>query len=184
MAFRTEVLRAIGAFDPALGAGNIARGGDDLASFFAVLNRGHALVYEPAAIVYHGHHREYAALRKQVYGYGIGLTAYLTKSVLDHPGLLLDFMRRIPQGLGYMLSPRSPKNRSKGASYPRELTALELKGMLYGPVAYLRGRRQAREARQLLGAAIAGPAGRAVAAEGAWNMPAPLAAAGKGAAES
>jgi O-antigen biosynthesis protein len=34
MAFRTAALRAIGGFDPALGAGTRAQGGDDLAAFF------------------------------------------------------------------------------------------------------------------------------------------------------
>src|SRR6185312_6444167 len=55
MAFDTSVLRAMGGFDPALGAGTRARGGDDLAAFFEVLQRGHRLVYEPAALVRHRH---------------------------------------------------------------------------------------------------------------------------------
>ena len=145
MAFLTSVLQQMGGFDPAIGTGTAAQGGDDLAAFFEVIFRGHTLVYEPAAVVHHTHHREYAALRRQVYGYGVGLAAYLTKSVIDHPELLLDVARRVPQGVAYALSPRSRKNVKKRADYPPELTRIERKGMLYGPVAYVRSRWQARQ---------------------------------------
>ena len=58
MAFATDVLRDLGGFDPALGTGTAASGGDDLAAFFEVLAAGHALVYEPSAVVFHAHRRE------------------------------------------------------------------------------------------------------------------------------
>jgi GT2 family glycosyltransferase len=157
MAFRTSVLRAMGGFDPVLGAGNVARGGDDLAAFFKVITAGYTLVYEPAAIVHHRHHREYDDLRQQMYGYGVGLTAYLTKSLVDKPGLLLDVAARIPHGLVYALSPRSPKNMRKLVDYPRELTTIERKGMLYGPCAYLRGRWQTQKMTKQRGS-LEGPA--------------------------
>jgi GT2 family glycosyltransferase len=157
MAFRTSVLRALGGFDPVLGAGNVARGGDDLAAFFQVITAGYTLVYEPAAIVHHRHHRAYDDLRQQMYGYGVGLTAYLTKALVDKPGLLLDVAVRIPHGLVYALSSRSPKNMRKLVDYPRELTTIERKGMLYGPCAYLRGRWQTRKMTKQLGS-LAGPA--------------------------
>ena len=41
MAFDVEVLRRLGGFDPAMGAGTFARGGDDLAGFFRVVVSGH-----------------------------------------------------------------------------------------------------------------------------------------------
>ncbi len=145
MAFKTSVLRDIGSFDPALGAGSAALGGDDLAAFFSIIAGGYRLVYEPAAIVYHWHRRDYAGLHKQAYSYGVGLTAYLTKCLIDNPGRLLDFAARIPYGFVYALSPRSPKNSKKLADYPRELTDVERKGMLYGPFAYLHSRWQARK---------------------------------------
>ncbi|MGH2409552.1 MAG: glycosyltransferase [Chloroflexota bacterium] len=148
MAFRTSALRAMGGFDPGLGAGSPGVGGDDLAAFFQVIMAGHALVYEPAAIVYHLHRREYTGLRKQVHGYGVGLTAYLTKCLFDRPALLLDMTARVPQGLFHALSTRSPKNARKPHDYPRELMMLEMKGMLYGPLAYVRGRYQTRQVRK------------------------------------
>ncbi len=140
MAFRAAFLRSIGGFDLALGPPSPARGGEDLAAFFQVVTRGHKLVYEPAALLYHPHRRDYMALRKQIYQYGIGLAAYLTKSVLDAPYLLLDLILKLPYCLFFILSSRSPKNSKKGENYPKELTALELKGMLYGPFAYMRSR--------------------------------------------
>jgi glycosyltransferase involved in cell wall biosynthesis len=142
MAFRTSILRSLGGFDPAIGAGSIAFGGEDLAAFFQVVRSGYKLVYEPAAIVRHLHHRDYARLRRQVYGYGVGLTAYLTKCVFANPRLLVELAARVPCGLFFILSMRSSKNRKKLHDYPRELTYLERQGMLYGPLAYLRGRRQ------------------------------------------
>ena len=77
MAFRTDWLRTNGGFDPATGAGTPARGGDDLDAFLRVVLDGRTLVYEPAAIVRHYHRRDYASLRRQAYGYGVGLGAYL-----------------------------------------------------------------------------------------------------------
>lgn len=138
MAFRRSSLARIGDFDPAMGTGTPAMGGDDLAAFFRVITGGEALVYEPAAIVRHGHYREYAALQRQIYGYGVGLTAFLTKAMLDQPALLFDLALKAPRGLVYALSPRSGKNKKKGTDYPAELTTLERKGMVYGPLAALR----------------------------------------------
>jgi GT2 family glycosyltransferase len=141
MAFRTQVLREMGGFDPALGAGTPARGGDDLAAFLEVLLRGHTLVYEPAAEAKHHHARDYGALRRTVYGYGVGLAAYLTKSIVDRPHLLGLALRRLPRAAAHLISPRSAKNARRPDDYPRELARLELRGMLVGPFAYLRSRR-------------------------------------------
>lgn len=146
MAFRTPALRAIGGFDPLLGAGSTARGGDDLAAFFDVVTAGYTLVYEPAALVYHEHRREYGGLRAQMYGYGVGLTAFLTRSLVERPGRLPDVAGRIPHGLAYAFGARSPKNARRPADYPRELTSIERRGMLHGPFAYMRGRLQSHRA--------------------------------------
>ena len=54
------------------GPGTEAKGGDDLAAFFDVIAAGHAIAYEPGAIVYHEHHRTFEALRRQTFGYGAG----------------------------------------------------------------------------------------------------------------
>lgn len=144
MAFRTAVLRSIGGFDELLGAGTRSRGGDDLAAFFAVVTAGHRLVYEPAALVHHRHHPEYDALRRGVFGYGVGLTAYLTKTLFDRPGTGLTMLRRFPAGVRYALDPGSAKNKRRAADFPSELRWLERAGMVAGPALYARSRLGAR----------------------------------------
>jgi glycosyltransferase involved in cell wall biosynthesis len=140
MAFRTDFLKSIGGFDPATGSGTPTKGGDDLAAFFEVISRGYRLVYEPAAIVHHQHRRDYESLRNQAFGYGCGLTAFLTKTILDNPARFFDLAARFPSGLSYIFDPASRKNRSKSTHFPKELTRVEYKGMLYGPFAYLRSK--------------------------------------------
>lgn len=156
MAFRTTVLRNLGGFDPATGAGTPAVGGDDLAAFFDVVASGHTLTYVPSAIVWHRHRRDYESLRRQSYNYGVGLAAYLTKTVLDRPARLLEVGRRLPRGFVHLLAPGSPKNVHKQADYPKELTRLERIGMLHGPLAYVRSRRQSRRPHHASGAPISG----------------------------
>ena len=145
MAFKTSALRSIGGFDPVTGTGTPALGGDDLTSFFDIVHAGYQLVYQPTAIVYHNHRRDYPGLKRQTYGYGAGLTAYLTRILVRHPEVIPGFITRIPAGIAYALSPHSLKNRSKRAGYPSELNGLERKGMIYGPLAYLRSRWNARK---------------------------------------
>jgi GT2 family glycosyltransferase len=147
MSFRAAFLRSIGGFDSALGAGSPALGAEDLAAFFQVITQGYKLVYTPTALLYHPSYRDYVDLRKQIYGNAVGLTAYLTKSVLDSPGLVLDLITRVPYGLFFTLSTHSPKNSKRSRHYPKELIGVELKGMLYGPFAYIRGRRAPRDSR-------------------------------------
>ncbi len=140
MAFRTDVLRGMRGFEPALGAGTEAKGGDDLAAFFDVIAAGHAIAYEPAAIVYHEHHRTFDALRRQTFGYGVGLSAYLTKTVLDDPDRLWDMLGRAPKALHHALSPKSAKNDRLPLDTPRTLVRRERLGMLVGPALYLLSR--------------------------------------------
>src|SRR5436305_1243482 len=83
MAFTAAFLRSVNGFDPALGPGSLACGGEDLTLFFQAVTQGYKLVYEPASVAYHPHYRKYAELRKQIYSYGVGLTAYLMKNLLD-----------------------------------------------------------------------------------------------------
>jgi len=136
MAFTRAAFTEMGGFDPALGAGSKGVGGDDLAAFFDVVARGYTLVYQPAAIVHHWHRRDYRGLQKQAYGYGVGLTAFLTKVIVEKPQRLFEIVPLIPRAINYVLNPNSSKNVKKRADYPRELGRLELRGMLYGPLAY------------------------------------------------
>lgn len=140
MAFRVDALRAAGGFEVALGAGTPARGGDDLAGFLRVIRRGHTLAYQPGAVVWHHHRREYTGLQRQARHYGVGLGAYLTDAIVRQPGLGLRLLGRIPAAVAHLLGGGSPKNSSKKADFPRELERAERIGILLGPVAYVRSR--------------------------------------------
>lgn len=152
MAFRTEVLRAVGGFDPATGAGTPARGGDDLYGFVRVLAQGHRLRYTPYALVWHHHRETWADLETQAYGYGAGLTAYLTAILVNRPALLPAFLARLPRGLAHARALTEARESDGGGGapgghdtrthpWPRRLSRLQRKGMVYGPLGYLRARR-------------------------------------------
>jgi O-antigen biosynthesis protein len=143
-AVKKSVLEKVGYFDPALGAGTITTCGDDLAMYVQILFAGYQLVYEPTAFLQHIHRREYAALQKQIFNYGVGFAAFLTKTLLDHPEKIPGFLLRIPFGLYLLFSPRSFKNTKKQTNYPSELAGLEYRGMLTGSYAYFKSRWQTR----------------------------------------
>ena len=141
MSFRADALRELGGFDPGLGTGSPAQGGDDLAAFFGIIEAGHRLVYEPTAMVRHRHRREYEALERQAYGYGVGLTAYLAKTLMDDPRRTMRLALRAPQALAHILHPSSPKNATLPEDVPVELQRRERRGMLVGAFIYARTRR-------------------------------------------
>ncbi len=145
MAFRAGWLTAHGGFDPATGAGSPARGGDDLTAFLRVIIDGGTLVYEPDAIVRHWHQRDYASMRRQAFGYGMGLGAYLAASVRERPALLGSMLRRSAPALRHLLSAGSVKNAGRDESFPRELIWRERAGIVAGPLAYAVSRRRYRD---------------------------------------
>lgn len=143
-AFRREPFLELGGFPIDLGPATVARGGEDLDVYLSVLLAGLQLRYEPAAIVRHEHRRDTAQLARQVYSYGIGLSAMITKRVLASRDERRAVVRALPAAVRYVLVSDSPKNAGKTTSYPKRLTAYELLGLAYGPVAYLRSRARAR----------------------------------------
>ena len=136
MVVRADVARELGGFDTALGPGTPATGAEDLDLLIRVLRAGHAIAYEPRAIVWHQHPKGMARLRRQIHRYGIGLGAMLAKQVLIGPERR-DLLRAIPTGIRYLRNPNSRKNRSKPENFPRRLVWLERAGMLVGPAAYV-----------------------------------------------
>jgi O-antigen biosynthesis protein len=143
MAFRTDVIRGIGGFDSVLGTGTPARGGEDLDICIRVLRAGSRLAYEPRAIVWHRHPDTEARLRHRVFDYGAGLGAMLSKQIVAGPDRW-KILSRAPQGIRYFMDPESRKNAGRGPVFPRSLSLLERVGLLYGPIAYLASRRDAR----------------------------------------
>jgi hypothetical protein len=139
-AFQTSALRELGGFHPQLGVGAPLRAGEDTAACLDIVMNGYKIAYEPGAIVFHLHRRDLEGLRNQLYGYGVGVTAHIMRAIVKYPRLIPSLMKGIPLGLWYALSPQSPKNSRKGSRFPRELALAEIKGLAWGPFAYLLNR--------------------------------------------
>jgi glycosyltransferase involved in cell wall biosynthesis len=154
MAFDREVLIGLGGFDVALGPGTLAHDGDDIEALLRVMLSGRQIVHDPKAIVWHAHPRDYEELEQRVWGYGLGYTACLTRALIDRPGLVIDLMRKLPRGLRFAFSSASAKNAGRQDDFPRPLVRSELLGMVYGPIAYLRSRRDQRRRRRRRLAAV------------------------------
>ena len=156
-AARRDLLLRVGPFDEALGAGAPSRGGEDLDYFRRILLDGKAIAYEPASLVWHYHRRELATLRKQMIGYGSGLTAFGFKQLLD-PDKRWAALRDLPRAL-VRFAVHGTSNPGAHARFvdagplPRGLWWLEMKGMFQGPVLYLRGRSAVAERRKQASAA-------------------------------
>ncbi len=87
---------------------------------------------------------------KQLYRFGTGFTAYLTRSLLVNPRLILDLVVKLPGALFFALSRKPVPHRAQSINYPKELDRAEMRGMLRGPLTYfqslwaLRGMRRAK----------------------------------------
>jgi hypothetical protein len=147
MAFDTAVLRRLGGFDPAIGVGTSARGGDDRAAFFRVV-LGHRVVYQPAAVVWHRQHSEMTALRDEAFGHGVGLGAFLTSVMVREPRMWPLLLRRLPTGVAYAFSSSSAHNRGRYDGWPSGLARLEMRGLAYGPAAYAMSRWRSHRSHQ------------------------------------
>lgn len=143
-ALRTSTALSIGGFDSALGAGTPACGAEDLDIYIRVLLAGYALVYEPAAILWHKHPDGASAIRRKIFRYGVGLSAMLTKYAVS--GYAVPIFRRAPAGVRHLGSAGSRKNANKSADYACALDWIERAGMVAGPVAYALSRRRERRA--------------------------------------
>ena len=139
MTFRPGVIERIGGFDTALGAGTPAMGAEDTLAFTRVLLDGGTIVYQPTAVTHHYHRRDYDGLRRQMTGYGVGLTAAYTSLLLSRPRLVWPLLRLAPAALRDL---RPPSVGGRGG-FPRELLRANRRGMLAGPRAYVQGRQAA-----------------------------------------
>lgn len=131
-----EVAEQVGGFDPLLGAGTATRGGEDLDFVNRVLEHGHVLVQEPAAIVWHERRADSRGLRREAFGRGAGFAATAAKRFLDGPDRA-DLLRSLPDGLRDLLAPaRAGRERWM----PGQLEAAQLAGLAYGPLGFARSR--------------------------------------------
>jgi hypothetical protein len=144
-AFRTDFLRELGGFDPALGMRRPVVGGEDIDVLLRAVLAGAVVVYEPHALLWYQPYRDYRALRRQMTIYGRGLAAVLLKAALADRGVARDVARRVPAGLRLLLDPRSTKNSGK-QDFPTDLTLRELAGVLSGPATYAWAKARQRRA--------------------------------------
>lgn len=140
MAFRRSHLDQVGGFNPILGAGTLARGGDDLAAFVNVVASGSRLAYRPSVVVRHQLHTDVDSLRRQVRSYGVGFGAFVVDTMIRHPRLVSRIPRALVRSsLSSSRPARRPTRRTRRDA-PIQLSALELMGRATGPYAYLRSR--------------------------------------------
>jgi O-antigen biosynthesis protein len=100
-----------------------------------VLACGRSIAYRPDALVWHTHRREEAALRRVVFGYGVGLYAVLAKRLLEDGDR--GVWRTAPRWLlGPLVKALWNAARRRPAT-PPDLLAAELAGALVGPLRYL-----------------------------------------------
>jgi glycosyltransferase involved in cell wall biosynthesis len=140
-AVRAKLLRDLGEFDETLGAGTPCQGGEDFDIFVRFILAGHAIAYEPAALVWHEHRSGHDDLHRQMYGYGKSLSAYLFK-YMSSRRTALDVLRRMPHGLRHLgvLGARSSRMGSQTGLAQMPVMA-EIRGLIAGPFAYAQARR-------------------------------------------
>ncbi|MEU4239613.1 glycosyltransferase [Actinoplanes sp. NPDC026619] len=144
-AFDRERLVRLGGFDEALGAGTLTRGGEDLDIFVRVMLDHGAIAYEPSAVVWHHHRADEEALLRQMYGYGTGFTAYVTKLLMSR-STRGEVLRRVPAGLAKIVRIKRQTDQRLTETVPTPAGAMrrEFTGYLTGPVLYVRARRAVR----------------------------------------
>jgi glycosyltransferase involved in cell wall biosynthesis len=141
MALRKQVLFEVGMFDELLGPGTACKAGEDHELFCRVLARGHRAVYEPEAVVWHRHRREWNQLRSQLYNYGVAVFAWWTRALLVEGefGVL-----RIAPGYFWKHYVRNLFAAVFGRTgcMPLDLAYAEFSGAVAGPWIYFRERRR------------------------------------------
>ena len=137
MAFQTESLRSVGGFDPCLGAGTRTHGCEETRVLSMLLLSGQAILHWPAAITWHTHRREMAALRKQFYGYSAGLSAFYASMIRSRPTAAFDLLRLAPYVLRDL---RSGSDNLRSGQLPDDFPAYLLKaarrGLIEGAIMY------------------------------------------------
>ena len=140
MSIRASAVRALGGFDDALGPGTPAPAGEDLGVLIGLLSAGYRIAYEPSAIIQHCHRATVPELEQQLHAYGIGFTAMLTSIIVRNPRHLIGLASVLPGWLRSTRNHSTAKDLYRPVEYPPSLARAELRGMLLGPLAYLRSR--------------------------------------------
>jgi GT2 family glycosyltransferase len=142
MALRRSVIDLVGPFDEALDSGTPTRSGGDVEMFTRIIRKGYRITYDPAALSWHRHRREWKDLRNTLYGYGVGVYATFTYNLIHEREFFVLIealnwfaMVQFPNFLRCIL--RRPD------CLPLDLVLAELRGCLAGPWNYFRSRKSA-----------------------------------------
>jgi hypothetical protein len=138
MAYRRSTLLRLGGFDVEIGGGTLARGGEDVSVAIQLVVHGGTFAYEPGAVVRHTHRRTEEEFMRQVFNYGVGLTATYSAMIVRDPRHLVAMLRRVPIGVRHLVRPAKQRSPSAAPSYPQRALGYQILGMLYGPLAYVR----------------------------------------------
>lgn len=141
MALRRRVVDVVGPFVEALDAGTPTQSGGDHEMFVRILRNGYRIVYEPQALNWHRHRQSWEALRKALYGYGVGVYAGFTHHLIEHREwgvfrLAWGWFRHSHAKQLARIVLRRP------TAPPLGLVLAELRGCFVGPWAYLVSRRR------------------------------------------
>lgn len=132
------LIKEIGGFDEALGAGTPCGGGEDLNMFTRIILNGNRLVYEPSAIVWHIHRASLNELSKQMRAYGAGFTAALTAIMWANRRARRELPAKVVGGLVRMF--RLMNKLQDDSAVSAVPVKREFGGQVIGPWLYLRGR--------------------------------------------
>lgn len=176
-AVRRSVILDVGGFDEGLGIGSPAGGGEDIDMFLRILRRGHRLVKQPSAVVWHRHRRTVEELDVQIYCYGLGLGAWIFKLTLG-PKTFALLLRRLWTGIRHLRGVTVVELvvEREDDTLPSDpaldgLHRRELKGVLDGPSALLRSRLAGRRAAPLKVPSTRGFRALSVRGERMWGDP-------------
>ncbi len=142
MALRRDLALRLGGFDTRLGAGARTCAGEENDMFARTLDAGFAIAYTPKALVWHRHRDTNAELRRCIFGYGVGVYAFLTKRVVEGGDL-----RALIVAARWLVGPflRAARLRVAGeAAAPMRLLLLEAAGAAAGPARFLAEHRRQR----------------------------------------
>jgi GT2 family glycosyltransferase len=141
MALRKSLLQQTGGFDNALDTGSLTRGGGDLDIFVRAIKAG-TLVYQPAALAWHEHRRTMPQLQRQMFDYGYGYFAFLTKYEQSDPELATHataMKRAWPRYWGWKRLMRNLKLALRWRPhFPINLIVREMLGFARGSPSYAR----------------------------------------------
>ena len=141
MSVRREALLHVGGFDEALGAGSPACGGEETGLFTQLLLAGYTIAYRPSALVWHTDRADLTDLVKQMQSLGTSLTAYYTSMIVRDPRLITKLIALLPQAIRDLRGASgSVRTATMSPSFPNELMQSNRRGMMFGPIGYLRGR--------------------------------------------